>query len=753
MTTIDSLDDPQALQQLVFQLSHRNANVKITALRQAVAFQDKSPLKPILEALLDGRETVHSAATETIEALKLWITDEQWLVALQKPLSLVYEVALAILETRGKEAPFKPVFRASFALKRSLRAQAQHILAMQAQQWSAKRVAWFMQTNTEILQKGTPFSRMIALEMLGTLGDKAPIEVFLAALQDDSADVRWTALKMIGTLDERAPITSLLETLQDSEAYVRWATLELLTKYGKQGHELPIELIMPLLNDPNTRVRGYALDALETQEEVPIEHFIAAMHDTSESVVYGATMILAKRRSIQAISVLIEHLLNDLEDSWYDYDEAWRTIEELYEHVPLEPLIEAYNNGNERVQIRAIALLNMLKERTPVELFLKLLDDKDPKRRSRGIWSLHRHLSHIPIEIIVNKLKDRDKQVRKTAARILQDSGIEIPADLLLPLLDCPENIARTVAVRLLGKRMPIDRLLAARHDHKWTVRVVAIEVLGTLGEQISFDVFLEALRDQNLEVRRTAIQALGKQGVRVPIDIIIGALLGPRRISYKAIEILEELDKHPPYELLLQALKDPRTHIRRMAIKYLQSLQYDTSPPVDTIMPLLQDSDAYVREAAIETLDCWGVTEPAEPFIQALTDDDYSVREIALNILIKLGERVPPHLIKAQIGDSNAYQFAIKYLQQTHPEVLSEVVEEASNILLGQGAGELLGSIQQAYIAKVIGNMPNPGPLLINKLIELLDWPHPKVRMTAAQALGKLQISPSDIQTKANSH
>lgn len=87
MPSPDSLDNPKALQQLVFQLSHFNADVKIAALRQAVAFQDKAPLKPILEALLDGRESVRKVAAEAIEALKPWITDKQWLEALQRLLT------------------------------------------------------------------------------------------------------------------------------------------------------------------------------------------------------------------------------------------------------------------------------------------------------------------------------------------------------------------------------------------------------------------------------------------------------------------------------------------------------------------------------------------------------------------------------------------------------------------------------------------------------------------------------------------
>ncbi|GHO61858.1 hypothetical protein KSC_007500 [Ktedonobacter sp. SOSP1-52] len=708
MTDIDSLDDPKALQQLSSQLSHINAGVKIAALRRSVAFQEKAPRRSILVALLDQREYVRAAAAETVEALKPWITDEQWLESLQEPLFIVYQAALTILETQGPEAPYKPIFRASFALKRSLRTQAQHLLAIQAQQWQPQKVAQFVQKLTEILQKGAPTNRMIALELLEVLGDRAPVEVFLAALQDSEADVRWTALVQ-------------------------------LAAHGEQGRELPVEPIAALIKDTNPRIRYRVLYALKTQEKMPVDLFITALQDPDERVRQTAAFYLGKRRDIQAVPALLQFLLYDADGLFWDYcDSAITALSELYEHIPSETLIDALNSSKASVHLQAISLLHILKERTPVKLLLELLEHKSTATRKQALYAVRHHWNHFPIEIMLNKLKDRDKKVRETAARVLSWSKLEIPENLLLPLLDCPENIARTAAVRLLGKRMPMERLLAALHDHKWTVRVAAIEILGTLGEKIPLDVLLEALCDKNLEVCRAALQALGEQGERAPIPIITGALLGSRRISRTAVEVLAKLGKQPPYELLMQALQDPRAHIRRMGIEYLQSLPHDNPPPVDAIMPLLQDSNIYVRRAALQTLAQWGVAESAELFVQALADNDYFVRETALGILGTLGERVPREPLKALLGDARGCMYAIKCLQQTHPEMLREVVEEASRILLGQGTGELLGSIQQAHIAEIIGYMPGPGPLLINKLVELLDWPHPRVRMTAAQALDK---------------
>ncbi|GHO79094.1 hypothetical protein KSD_68650 [Ktedonobacter sp. SOSP1-85] len=680
MTNIDALDDPQALQQLVSQLSHHNANIKIAALRQAIAFQDKAPLKPILNALLDKREDVHGTATETVGALKPWITDEQWLETLQRPLLIIYQVALAILETQGQEAPTKPVFRASCSPNSTFRAQAQRLLAMQAQHWSTQKVIWFIGATTKNLQLGTPTARMIALEMLGVLGDKAPLELLLQSLQDDNVDVRYTAL-------------------------------EQLTAQGRQGRELLIEPITALINDPSPRIRRSVLCTLRTQDNIPLGLFITALQDPDERVRQSAALYLGKRRDIQTVPALLQFLLQDTGSPYQGYvDSAMTALGELYGHIPIETLINALSSSQESVRLQAIKLLGSLKERTPVKLLLELLEHKDAAMRREALYELGlgRHWEHFSVETIINKLRDTDEKVRRTARYVLLTHNAEISSDLLFPLLDCTEGIALVAVMEQLNTRLPIKWLIAATHNENREVRTAAIEILGRLDEQAPLDILLDALKDPERIVQQAGLSAMRSQCYRLSI------------------------------ESLKQALQDTSDQVRLIAIQSIQIREHKEPFIVETLFSLLQDSNYSIRDAAIQTLIQWDVTEPIEAFVTSLADETFTVRESAFNALMHAEKRVPSHLIKAQIGDSNAYQFAIKYLQQTHPEVFGEVVEEASNILLGQGAGELIGSIQQAYIARVIGNIPNPGPLLVSKLIELLDWPHPKVRMTAAQALDK---------------
>ena len=466
------------------ELSRYDPTVKIPAIRRSILLKEKAPQRQLLQALKDQRADVRSAAAEAVEALQPWITDEQWLEAIQEDTQQISFAARDILASLGKDAPLGPLFSPTVLKNRSLRYSTQDILRLKIAQWSPEKQEQFIQFSREQLQRRSSESRVIALEMLGLMDKKVPIDAFLPALND-------------------------------SETIVRLAALEQLRKRGQQGSTFSIESLTYLLSDPDARVRWASLLTLDTQkEDVPIDLLIAALHDADEGVIHMATSMLGRRRVIQTIPELLEQLLSDPNDFWMDYtDGAFDTLCEFYEHVPLGPLIHALASETEKRRLRAIILLGLLQERTPVELLLKLLDHKDHAMRKQAVFTLSRHLTRVPIEAIVNKLKDRKREVRQAASLVLLKDNGDIPAELLLPLLDCPENIARVTAIKLLGKRLPLARLIAATRDQKWTMRQAAIEVLGTMGEQVPLEVFLEALCDRNLSVRKTAILALGQAG------------------------------------------------------------------------------------------------------------------------------------------------------------------------------------------------------------------------------------------------
>jgi HEAT repeat protein len=616
----------------------------------------------------------------------------------------------------GKDAPFEPLAYASVSLNSSLRAHAQRIIRPHIALWSVERATSFIQSSIEQLQHPSAYRRMVIIEILGMMSDRVPAE-------------------------------TLLPALHDSEMSVRLAVLQQLSRRGRQGDTLPIEPIVELLDDPDEHIRVRSIQILETQKAgLPIERLIAAMHDPEEGVVRMATILLGRERSVQVLPVLIEHLLYCPNDYWMDYtDEAINAICELYTHIPLEPLLKAVYSETEQVSRRAIILLSLLKERTPIELLLALLEHKDPAMRGRALSALGRHLTRIPIDIIVAKLRDHNKIVRRVARLILLRSEVEIPAELLLPFLDCPENKTRALAIKLLGSRMPLERLLAASQDHKWRVRVEALEILGEMGERVPLALFLEALCERNIGVRHAAIEALGKQGERAPLTIIFGALHDSRRVNRAAAESLEKIGTRLPREWLLQALADSKAHVRIMAIQLLKAIEYEEAFPIAAVRRMLQDRETDVRIAAIEMLNELEATEVTEPFLTALNDSDYKVRKIALDALRKRGQRAPIEMetLIRLLGDGPTYWSTIEYLPEASPKLLRTLADEASSILLKKESGQILGSLLWMDAVEAIGNMHNPGPLLVNKLHELLDWPYVSVRVKAEQALRKLGMEP----------
>ncbi|HEV2656162.1 MAG TPA: HEAT repeat domain-containing protein [Ktedonobacteraceae bacterium] len=558
MTTTDQPDDANALAQLRRELYSINATVRIPAIRRAVHFQEKAPRELLLKTLKDHRVEVHTAAAETIEALKPWITDEQWLETLSG-VSELYHIALSVLDAIGKDAPFKSLASASISLNSPLRAYAQRIIRPHIALWSVERATPFIQYCTEQLQHPSAYRRMVSIELLGMMNDRVPAE-------------------------------TLLPALHDSEMSVRLAVLEQLSRRGRQGDALPIEPIVELLDDPDEHIRVRSMWVLETQKAaLPIERLIAAMHDPEEGVVHMATTLLGCKRSVQALPVLIEHLLYCPNDYWMDYTrEAIDAICELYTHVPLEPLLKAVYSETEQVSRRAILLLSLLKERTPIDSLVELLKHKDSRMRARALTALGRHLTRIPISIVVAKLRDHNKIVRRVARLILLRSEVEIPAELLLPFLDCPENKTRVLAIKLLRSRVRLERLLAATQDHKWTVRAQALEVLGEMGERVPLALFLEALCERNIGVRHAAIEALCKQGERAPLAIIFGALHDSRRVHRAAAEGLEKIGTRLPREWLLQALVDPKGHVRIVVIQLLKAIEYEEAFPFNAVRRML---------------------------------------------------------------------------------------------------------------------------------------------------------------------
>ncbi len=81
----------------------------------------------------------------------------------------------------------------------------------------------------------------------------------------------------------------------------------------------------------------------------------------------------------------------------------------------------------------------------------------------------------------------------------------------------------------------------------------------------------------------------------------------------------------------------------------------------------------------------------------------------------------------------------AMASLLATHPEALPEIAAKLIETLRGEHIWEPLETHRQSRVALALGSLSSHDPLLVDRLVALLDWPHWETKLYAASALGKL--------------
>ena len=195
----------------------------------------------------------------------------------------------------------------------------------------------------------------------------------------------------------------------------------------------------------------------------------------------------------------------------------------------------------------------------------------------------------------------------------------------------------------------------------------------------------------------------------------------------------------------LLEALYDEKPIIRSAVMKALGT--QGERVPIEPLLEALHDHDGYIRSAAAQASGTQGERVPIEPLLEALHDKDDEVRKAALVALRDQGERVPiDHFLEA-IGDEDmdVRREGIEALSKRAPDVLLRLNDEATAILNRQSASFVLGSIAQTSFCRSVAEMKLALPSILNRLTELISWPHWQVRTNAAQALGSIHRSIPD--------
>jgi HEAT repeat protein len=174
---------------------------------------------------------------------------------------------------------------------------------------------------------------------------------------------------------------------------------------------------------------------------------------------------------------------------------------------------------------------------------------------------------------------------------------------------------------------------------------------------------------------------------------------------------------------------------------------------PLNWFVEKLNSGDEWIMEKALWILRCWdedlpvpqAITEriPIEALMVALHNPkEERTRAAATTVLGMLGDRAPVELFLTALGDISepVREAAVKALHANYPEVLSPFQAEAKAVLeQKQSLGAVLGSLLQSFIARMIDDMGLASPEYIQRLDELLFWPHWQVQLRVIGAFRTL--------------
>lgn len=527
------------------------------------------------------------------------------------------------------------------------------------------------------------------------------------------------ALGLIG--DEKA-VQPLIKILKDPDVYVRAAAIDAL---GGIDNLDTLTVLTGLLTDENHIIRAHAANAVakiapQQEKEYQIRRYVKDLSDPKHIVRLHALTTLASLQPNQAAVYQQTRALADLGDA----DESIRrtgaqALGEVGGEQVIDPLIQGINDQSALVRGNVAVALGKLASRIDgntvqpaIDALVIALRDADASVRSRASRALAQ-VGASAVQPLIAALPMSDGSANPAVVNALRWIGV--PAiEALTAALDTGDASTRAVAAAVLGQIQPdsaaayqITRSIRALRDSNPSIRAQAASRLGALGHMSDVAPLIAALGDQESHVRQHAAMALGKIG-------------------------------EPAIDALTPALRDGNPSMAWYAMMALgliaSKLEADArlQPAIDPLLDALEDEDISIRLMAAETLKKIGISA-SEQIAALLMDETAMTRAIAAAVLAA---------IEPDMAD--AYQ-RIRYtadLQDVQPTIRAAAARTLGWIGNAETTDALTVSLKDAdpTVRRNAANaLAQIGESAINPLITTLNDGEALTRWYAVVALGEI--------------
>jgi HEAT repeat protein len=565
-------------------------------------------------------------------------------------------------------------------------------------------------------RKGSPPLRQMAISIIGHICARPGIcpaglvskggDAFLAALDDDEADVRWVAAQGIGRLSG---------------------------ELAEERRELIAGKLQAALASSAPRLRGAAAWALHREDaaaasmdldaDATVACLALTLRESPTNTAPAVTEQIAKRGAAIAEDILALLAADIASGDAQPWIEALRAIGSPARDSLLGAL------GSPDAAIRAVAAQALsaavsASDRDVAQALQSALQDGDGAVRLAAASTLGAAMGEPGA--LVSLLADRYDYVRAGAAEALVVMG-ETAVEPLVGALSSAQPDVRRVASVCLGRIEDVRAvrpLVGLLRDAEPPVRSAVADALGRLKSTTAVQPLVDALKDSAAGVRCQAAEALGIIGDARAVDPLIGALpdVSPA-VRATAVAALGALGapasgtgSSRAMEALLMAIR-PESGICSPT-DAAEALGRMSPAAVRPLLLLLRDNDPTVRRAAIHGIGLTGAVEAAEALVALLGDSDPRICEAAAAGILAF--RDGGRDARGQ-GLEGAIEALGQGLSDKNRDIRARSAALLAQMVSGHDAPEL-----RAEAARM--------------LVSALADPSPLVRAAAATALGDLQ-------------
>lgn len=347
-----------------------------------------------------------------------------------------------------------------------------------------------------------------AAAALGEIGSPRAVPVLIKGLANPDWNVRRTCAYALTEIGEKG-VDKIAEALKSDNEDARYWVTKILESIGDAG----APYLAKALKDPSREIRFFAAKSLgKTMTPDIAKTMLHVLDDPVWSVRKAAAESLIKADNLP-LKEMLHHISSDNENIAYWFK---RIISESG-HKYVRDIIEALRRGDSELRIYAAQAAGLISAPDITTALILALNDDSEWVRIYAAISLGNTGDERAIIPLIKCFSDRNKEVHRTVLSIFEKIGPKVQEELKNALAsDNPELKSNAVlALAYMKEPSALDEILLLSQDNNPTVRLTAIEALGSYPSFKTRAILADLLRDNDRKIRiktARAFAALGQE-------------------------------------------------------------------------------------------------------------------------------------------------------------------------------------------------------------------------------------------------